>query len=79
MVPHFNADFHWHGQEGHKGEGLIQKSKWAVALSSFLQSGFVCIGLSGPNHSACKLQMFYPKAKLPRQNTTVNVLKFRTL
>ena len=45
----FNADFCWHGQEGRQREGLIQKPKWAVALSSSLQSGFVCIGLSGPN------------------------------
>ena len=59
MGPHFNADFHWHGQEGRKREGLIQKPKWAVALSSSLQSGFVCIGLSGPNLAANDTQFVW--------------------
>ena len=57
--------------------GLIQKPKWAVALSSSLQSAFVCIDLSGPNLAAndislcehTKLQIFYPEGKLPRQST----------
>ena len=50
--------------------GLIQKPKWAVGLSSSLQSAFVCIDLSGPNLAAndislcehTKLQMFYLRA-----------------
>ena len=50
-------------------DGLIQKPKWAVALSSSHQS------LSGPNLAAnmCeqkKLQMFYPEGNLARQNTS---------
>ena len=77
MGPHFNAGFCWHGQDGSKRVGLIQKPKWAVALSSSLQSAFVCIDLSGPNLAAndislcehIKLQMFYPEGKLPMQST----------
>ena len=77
MGPHFNAGFCWHGQDGRKRVGLIQKPKWAVALSSSLQSAFVCIDLSGSNLAAnyiclyehTKLQMFYPEGKLPRQIT----------
>ena len=77
MGPHFNAGFCWHGQDGHKRVRLIQKPKWAVALSSSLQSAFVYIDLSGPNLAAndinlcehTKLQMFNPEGKLPRQST----------
>ena len=77
MGPHFKDGFCWHGQDGCKRVGLIQKPKWAVALSSSLQSAFVCIDLSGPNLAAndislcehTKLQMFYPEGKLPRQST----------
>ena len=77
MGPHFNADFGWHGQDGYKREGLIQNPKWAVALSSSLQSAFDCIDLSGLNLAASDTQlvwvdlvvMFYPEGKLPRRGT----------
>ena len=63
-----------YGQEGRKRVGLIQKPKWTVALSSSLQSAFICIGLSGPylaanDISLCE-QMFYPEGKLPRQSAS---------
>ena len=56
MGPHFNADFGLHGQDGRKREGLIQKPKWVVALSSSLKSAFVCIDLSGLNLAASGTQ-----------------------
>ena len=50
--PHFNAGFCWLGQDGRKRERLIQKPKWAVALSSSLPSAFAFIDLSGPSIAA---------------------------
>ena len=77
MGPNFNADFCRHSQDGRKRVGLIQKPKWAVALSSSLQSAFVSIDLSGPNLAAIGTQLVwaylianvYPEGKLPMQGT----------